>query len=48
MRPKTRLIHGGFTADPQTGAISVPIYQTSTYKQDQVGIHRGYEYSRTR
>lgn len=47
MRTKTRLIHGGFAEDPQTGAISVPIYQTSTYKQDQVGIHRGYEYSRT-
>jgi cystathionine gamma-lyase/homocysteine desulfhydrase len=47
MRAKTRLIHGGIIGDPHTGAVSVPIYQTSTYKQDGVGQHRGYEYSRT-
>lgn len=47
MRAKTRMIHGGITGDEQTGAVSVPIYQVSTYKQDQVGKHRGYEYSRT-
>lgn len=47
MRGKTRLIHGGIVGDPYTGAVSVPIYQTSTYKQDGVGQHRGYEYSRT-
>lgn len=47
MRAKTRLIHGGIMGDPLTGAVSVPIYQTSTYKQDGVGQHRGYEYSRT-
>lgn len=47
MRAKTRLIHGGVSGDPLTGAVSVPIYQTSTYKQDGVGNHRGYEYSRT-
>ncbi|ASK60904.1 cystathionine gamma-synthase [Virgibacillus phasianinus] len=47
MRAKTKVIHGGITGDEQTGAVSVPIYQTSTYKQDQVGKHRGYEYSRT-
>lgn len=41
------MIHGGITGDEQTGAVSVPIYQVSTYKQDQVGKHRGYEYSRT-
>lgn len=47
MKPKTRLIHGGIAGDPQTGAVSVPIYQVSTYKQDAIGKHRGYEYSRT-
>ncbi|SFI86712.1 cystathionine gamma-lyase / homocysteine desulfhydrase [Thermoflavimicrobium dichotomicum] len=34
-------------ADPQTGAVSVPIYQVSTYKQEAIGQHKGYEYSRT-
>lgn len=48
MRLKTRLIHGGVDTDPQTGAVSVPIYQVSTYKQEAVGKHRGYEYSRTK
>ncbi|WP_430791480.1 bifunctional cystathionine gamma-lyase/homocysteine desulfhydrase [Virgibacillus flavescens] len=47
MRQKTKMIHGGITNDEQTGAVSVPVYQVSTYKQDQVGKHRGYEYSRT-
>jgi cystathionine gamma-lyase / homocysteine desulfhydrase len=47
MRRKTRLIHGGITGDERTGAVSVPIYQVSTYKQDGVGQHRGFEYSRT-
>lgn len=47
MRRKTRLIHGGLTGDPRTGAVSVPIYQVSTYKQDGIGEHKGYEYSRT-
>ncbi|WP_106498137.1 bifunctional cystathionine gamma-lyase/homocysteine desulfhydrase [Lentibacillus sp. Marseille-P4043] len=47
MRAKTKMIHGGITGDEQTGAVSVPIYQVSTYKQDSVGNHRGYEYSRT-
>ncbi|RDY69986.1 bifunctional cystathionine gamma-lyase/homocysteine desulfhydrase [Halobacillus sp. SY10] len=47
MRKKTQLIHGGITGDEKTGAVSVPIYQVSTYKQDGVGQHRGYEYSRT-
>ncbi|GGD22415.1 bifunctional cystathionine gamma-lyase/homocysteine desulfhydrase [Pontibacillus salipaludis] len=47
MRRKTQLIHGGITGDEQTGAVSVPIYQVSTYKQDGVGKHKGYEYSRT-
>lgn len=47
MRKKTRLIHGGISGDPSTGAVTVPIYQVSTYKQDGAGNHRGYEYSRT-
>ncbi|MFC4410434.1 bifunctional cystathionine gamma-lyase/homocysteine desulfhydrase [Chungangia koreensis] len=47
MRAKTKLIHGGIVGDETTGAVSTPIYQVSTYKQDAVGKHRGYEYSRT-
>ncbi|MDB4896961.1 MAG: cystathionine gamma-synthase [Firmicutes bacterium] len=43
----TKLIHGGFDSDPLTGAVNVPIYQVSTYKQEAVGKHKGYEYSRT-
>ena len=47
MRKKTQLIHGGIFGDEKTGAVSVPIFQVSTYKQDGPGNHRGYEYSRT-
>ncbi|WP_028776834.1 bifunctional cystathionine gamma-lyase/homocysteine desulfhydrase [Shimazuella kribbensis] len=47
MKIDTKLIHGSHLIDEQTGAVSVPIYQVSTYKQDEVGKHRGYEYSRT-
>ncbi|OQP06254.1 cystathionine gamma-synthase [Geobacillus sp. 46C-IIa] len=47
MRRKTLLIHGGIPGDPHTGAVSVPIYQVSTYKQEEVGKHKGFEYSRT-
>ncbi|WP_433743311.1 bifunctional cystathionine gamma-lyase/homocysteine desulfhydrase [Falsibacillus pallidus] len=47
MRKKTQLIHGGISNDPQTGAVSFPIYQVSTYKQEGVGNFKGYEYSRT-
>lgn len=43
----TTLIHGGISIDEGTGAVNVPIYQTSTYKQDGLGKMRGYEYSRT-
>lgn len=43
----TLLIHGGISIDEKTGAVNIPIYQTSTYKQDGLGKHRGYEYSRT-
>ncbi|TYR82332.1 bifunctional cystathionine gamma-lyase/homocysteine desulfhydrase [Priestia megaterium] len=47
MKRKTQLIHGGVVGDELTGAVSVPIYQVSTYKQESVGQHKGYEYSRT-
>ncbi|MDP4171362.1 MAG: aminotransferase class I/II-fold pyridoxal phosphate-dependent enzyme, partial [Bacillota bacterium] len=47
MKRKTKLIHGGISTDPLTGAVSVPIYQVSTYKQEGVGNHKGFEYSRT-
>lgn len=43
----TIAIHAGNEPDPATGAVSVPIYQTSTYAQDAVGVHKGYEYART-
>ncbi|MFA5574441.1 MAG: cystathionine gamma-synthase [Brumimicrobium sp.] len=43
----TKAIHAGVEADPATGAIMTPIYQTSTYVQEKVGVHKGYEYSRT-
>lgn len=43
----TALIHGGIFGDEHTGAVNVPIYQTSTYQQDGLGKNRGYEYSRT-
>jgi cystathionine beta-lyase len=42
----TALIHS-IPADPQTGAISVPIYQTSTYVQEAPGINKGYDYARS-
>jgi cystathionine beta-lyase/cystathionine gamma-synthase len=41
------LIHGGTDGDVTTGAVNVPIYQTTTYKQDGLGENRGWEYSRT-
>ena len=41
------LIHGGIDGDETTGAVNVPVYQTSTYKQDGIGENRGWEYSRT-
>ena len=46
-RFETRAIHVGQEPDPATGAAIVPIYQTSTYVQEEVGKHKGYEYSRT-
>jgi len=44
---ETLAIHAGQEPDPHTGAVTVPVYQTSTYEQDAVGHDRGYEYSRT-
>lgn len=43
----TLAIHAGQQPDPTTGAVIPPIYQTSTYVQEEVGVHKGYEYSRT-
>jgi len=43
----TIAIHAGNEPDASTGAVSVPIYQTSTYAQDGLGKHKGYEYART-
>ena len=43
---ETRAIHDGQEPDPATGAIITPIYQTSTYVQEEVGVHKGYDYSR--
>ena len=47
MKFGTKTIHAGQEADPTTGAIMTPIYQTSTYIQASPGDHKGYEYSRT-
>lgn len=47
MRFETRAVHDGQSADPRTGAVTVPVYQTSTYQQDGIGKPRGFEYSRT-
>lgn len=47
VRFSTRAIHAGQEADPTTGATIVPIYQTSTYTQEEIGRHKGYEYSRS-
>ncbi|HEV8251400.1 MAG TPA: aminotransferase class I/II-fold pyridoxal phosphate-dependent enzyme, partial [Gaiellaceae bacterium] len=43
---ETRAIHAGQEPDPATGSVIVPIYQTSTYVQEEVGKHKGYDYSR--
>jgi Cystathionine beta-lyases/cystathionine gamma-synthases len=47
MNIESLLIHGGIDGDKTTGAVNVPIYQTSTYKQSELGVNSGYEYSRT-
>jgi cystathionine gamma-lyase/cystathionine beta-lyase/cystathionine gamma-lyase/homocysteine desulfhydrase len=46
-RFSTVCIHAGQEPDPSTGAITIPIYQTSTYVQEALGRHKGYEYART-
>ena len=47
MKFNTKVIHAGIQPDPATGAIMTPIYQTSTYVQEEIGVHKGFEYSRT-
>ena len=47
MKFSTKTIHAGQTPDKETGAVTVPIYQTSTYKQDEINGNRGFEYSRS-
>ncbi len=42
----TRAVHAGQEPDPTTGAVMPPIYQTSTYAQEAIGVHKGYDYSR--
>ncbi len=46
-RLATLAIHGGQSPDPSTGAVMPPIYATSTYAQSSLGVHQGFEYSRT-
>src|SRR5712691_10113072 len=46
MEFETRAIHAGQEPDPATGSVVVPIYQTSTYEQEAVGVNKGYDYSR--
>jgi cystathionine gamma-lyase len=48
LRFATRAIHAGQSPDPSTGAVMPPIYVTSTYAQSSPGVHKGYDYSRTR
>ncbi|MCB9189501.1 MAG: cystathionine gamma-synthase [Flavobacteriales bacterium] len=47
MKFGTKAIHAGIQPDSATGAIMTPIYQTSTYVQEQIGVNKGFEYSRT-
>ena len=46
MEFETRAIHVGQEPDPATGAVTTPIYQTSTFVQEAVGVHKGYDYAR--
>src|SRR4029079_4483344 len=43
---RTRAIHGGLSPDPATGALLTPIYHTTTFAQEAVGVDRGYTYTR--
>jgi len=47
LRFETLAVHAGVEPDKETGAIMTPVYLTSTYAQEEVGVHKGYEYSRT-
>src|SRR5260370_36711412 len=47
MKFATKAIHAGQEPDPSTGAVMTPIFQTSTYVQEGLGEHKGFEYSRT-
>jgi cystathionine gamma-lyase len=47
MEFSTRTIHAGQPSDPETGALTAPIHQTSTFEQQKPGVHRGYDYART-
>ena len=48
MKFNTKVIHSGIHPDPSTGAVMTPIYQTSTYAQKEPGVHKGFEYGRTK
>lgn len=48
MKFGTKVIHAGIEPDPATGAIMTPIYQTSTYAQESLGKHKGYQYARSK
>jgi cystathionine beta-lyase/cystathionine gamma-synthase len=48
MKFATRTIHAAQPSEPETGALIAPIFQTSTYEQEEPGIHKGYDYTRTR
>ena len=47
MRIGTKVIHAGVHPDPSTGSVMTPIYQTSTYAQEEPGVHKGYAYARS-
>ena len=47
MKLETKIIHAGMTPDPSTGAVMIPIYQTSTYIQEAPGKNKGFEYARS-
>lgn len=47
MKFATKAIHAGQDPDTTTGAVTIPIYQTSTYRQEAINQHKGFEYSRT-
>lgn len=47
MKFDSKVIHGGISEDAFTGAVNIPIYQTSTFRQEGIGKHKGFEYART-